>query len=174
MIRLSKSLTRSSVMPERRVMLGRRSMLLGCGVAGLLGAAGYSSVLYASDQTDFLKVSSILTGKDDLDPTLAARYEASLTRHQADFPKRLNILGHIIAQGSYKDVESLFASSLMLSDRETAMSIISAWYLGVVGEADQAELIAFSDALMYQPCTDVLVVPSYGAGPLAWGEKPPV
>lgn len=54
----------------------------------------------------------------------------------------------------------------------TATSIVSAWYLGIVGSAADAELITYESALMYMPTKGILAVPTYGPGPLAWGETP--
>jgi hypothetical protein len=60
--------------------------------------------------------------------------------------------------------------------RETALAIISAWYLGVVKDADDAEVFAFEYALMYQPTRDVMTIPSYAiSGPNAWpADAPPL
>ena len=45
--------------------------------------------------------------------------------------------------------------------KETALAIISAWYLGVVTDAPDAEVFAYEYALMYQPTRDVMTIPSY-------------
>lgn len=161
-----------------RVTLGRRGLLLGgatvLALGGLSGRARFSRAAEAAGNQDFLVVSRLLVGRPDLNDILAERYEAALRRHHADFGPQFASLKKAIDGGGFQTVEALFASPLPDADRQTAMTIISAWYLGIVGEAADVELIAFSDALMYAPCADVLVVPSYGAGPLAWGEKPPL
>ena len=58
--------------------------------------------------------------------------------------------------------------------KETALAIISAWYLGVVSDAPDAEVFAYEYALMYQPTRDVMTIPSYAiSGPNAWTADPP-
>jgi hypothetical protein len=60
--------------------------------------------------------------------------------------------------------------------KETALSIVSAWYLGVVTDAPDAEVFAYEYALMYQPTRDVMTIPSYAiSGPNGWSaEAPPL
>ena len=58
--------------------------------------------------------------------------------------------------------------------KETALSIISAWYLGVVSDAPDAEVFAYEYALMYQPTRDVMTIPSYAvSGPNGWTANAP-
>jgi len=56
--------------------------------------------------------------------------------------------------------------------KATATTIVSAWYLGVVGEPADAELITYAEALMYRPTRGILPIPTYGPGPNNWGPKP--
>jgi hypothetical protein len=60
--------------------------------------------------------------------------------------------------------------------RETALSIISAWYLGVVTDAPDAVGVALESALMYRPTSDVMTIPSYAvSGPNGWtADAPPL
>lgn len=55
---------------------------------------------------------------------------------------------------------------------KTASKIVSAWYLGVVGDPEDAELITYEQSLMYRPTKGLLPIPTYGPGPNAWGPKP--
>jgi hypothetical protein len=58
--------------------------------------------------------------------------------------------------------------------KETALSIISAWYLGVVTDAPDAEVFAYEYALMYGPTSDVMTIPSYAiAAPNGWTDDAP-
>jgi fructose 5-dehydrogenase small subunit len=58
--------------------------------------------------------------------------------------------------------------------RDTALSIISAWYLGVVSDAPDAEVVALEYALMYGPTSDVMTIPSYAlSGPNGWTANAP-
>jgi hypothetical protein len=75
-----------------------------------------------------------------------------------------------------KAVEDFFADVPEGPLKETALAIISAWYLGVIKDADEAEVFAFEFALMYQPTRDVMTIPSYAiSGPNAWpSDAPPL
>ena len=58
--------------------------------------------------------------------------------------------------------------------KEAALAIISAWYLGVVIDESGAEVIAYEQALMYQPTRDVMTIPSYAkSGPNGWNAYAP-
>ena len=58
--------------------------------------------------------------------------------------------------------------------KQTALAIISAWYLGVVTDAPDAEVFAYAHALMYGPTSDVMTIPSYAiSGPNAWNADTP-
>ena len=64
--------------------------------------------------------------------------------------------------------------------RETAATIVSAWYLGYTGTPiplraeDDTGFVTFTGALMYEPTMDATVRPSYArAGLNYWVEPPP-
>jgi len=72
-------------------------------------------------------------------------------------------------------VEDFFPDVPEGSAADTALSIISAWYLGVVSDAPDAEVVALEYALMYQPTSDVMTIPSYAiSGPTAGRPKLPL
>ena len=73
-------------------------------------------------------------------------------------------------------VEDFFADVPDGPLKQTALSIISAWYLGVATDAPDAEVFAYEYALMYQPTRDVMTIPSYAiSGPNGWtAEGPPL
>ena len=49
------------------------------------------------------------------------------------------------------------------------MAMISAFYLGQVGQGDDATLVSFEKALMFQPTEGVIVIPTYAlGGPNYW------
>jgi len=58
--------------------------------------------------------------------------------------------------------------------RQTLTQIVSAWYLGIVGNGADVELISYSQALMYRPTHGALIIPTYGGGPGSWGPLPVV
>lgn len=170
-----------------RITISRRTLLGSAAVAGVALATGLGTTVLgtsnafaaqasaAASAADFLKLSTFLTNGKSLDVTLASRYLAALNKHDPKFGDALAALQSTIAESKAANIDELLERpDLADPARQTIKTIVSAWYLGVVGEDDKAELIAYAEALMYRPTADVLVVPTYGGGPDSWGAKPPV
>lgn len=167
--------------PSSPAMLGhhlsRRSLLRGTAALGGLAIAanllGPISAAAADDSTaSFTQLSEFLTGYK-LDPVLGARFLAALKKRDTDLDASLAALSQLIKQSGVPNMDGFLAltgtdPALM----KTATKVVSAWYLGVVGEPEDAELITYADSLMYRPTKGLLTVPSYGPGPNAWGPKP--
>lgn len=167
--------------PSSPAMLGhhvsRRSLLRGTAALGGLAIAAnmlgpISSAAADEGVASFTHLSEFLTGHK-LDPVLGARFFAALKKRDADLDASLAALSQLIQQSGVPDMDGFLAltgtdPALML----TATKVVSAWYLGVVGEPEDAELITYADSLMYRPTKGLLTVPSYGPGPNAWGPKP--
>ncbi len=156
--------------------LSRRNLLRGSvtlGLATLVGAAlPWQSVLAAApSDTDFVALSSFLVSRP-VNPVLAARYYKALDKRAPNFSTNVIALQQLIAAQGYKHVDEYLAQASDTSLKATATSIVSAWYLGIVGEPVDAELIAYSQAMMYQPTHGILIIPTYGGGPATWGAKP--
>ncbi|MGI4858038.1 MAG: sugar dehydrogenase complex small subunit [Janthinobacterium lividum] len=121
----------------------------------------------------FLRLSMFVTGQRDLHPETSGRYLAALSKRDPDFPAKFGALLTRIDQAKFIDMDAFLAAAPADAPLlATASRIVSAWYLGIVGDAADAELITYADALMYRPTRGVLAVPTYGPGPLAWGAKP--
>lgn len=157
--------------------ISRRSVLRGTVALAALGAiAAIAGPLPAAaadaTQQDFMQLSTFLTGHD-LDPVLGSRYFAALQKRNPDLLAQMNVLGSVIKQSNVANMDAFLAlPSIDPKLMETATKIVSAWYLGVVGEPEDAELIAYGEALMYRPTRGILAIPTYGPGPDAWGPKP--
>lgn len=157
--------------------LSRRSLLRGTAALGGLAIAaslaGPISAVAADDSVaSFTQLSEFLTGYT-LDPILGARFLAALKKRDADLDASLAALSQLIKQSGVPNMDGFLA--LTGTDPaliKTATKVVSAWYLGVVGEPEDAELITYADSLMYRPTKGLLTVPSYGPGPNAWGPKP--
>ncbi|CDN51852.1 sugar dehydrogenase complex small subunit [Neorhizobium galegae] len=157
--------------------LSRRSLLRGtAALGGLALAASLGAPLSAAAADDavasFTQLSEFLTGYT-LDPVLGARFLAALKKRDADLDASLAALSQLIKQSGVANMDGFLA--LTGTDpalTKTATKIVSAWYLGVVGEPEDAELITYAESLMYRPTKGLLTVPSYGPGPNAWGPKP--
>jgi hypothetical protein len=169
--------------PDSSLPISRRTLLNGAALAGtalFVGGAGMLAMPLA-DAADaapaapagFLKLSEFLTGGQGLDGALAARFQATLSRQDPGFDAAVGALEQYVATTAPATIDDLLARpDLAVPLRKTITQIVSAWYLGIVGEDEHAELVSYADALMYRPTRDVLVVPTYGGGPDSWGPKP--
>ncbi|RBH58390.1 sorbitol dehydrogenase [Pseudomonas sp. MWU13-2860] len=158
-------------------VLSRRSLLSGSvtlGLAALVGGLGPWQPVMAmaeSDQ-DFIVLSQFLVSRP-VNPVLAARYYRALSRRAANFSGNVAALKQLIVGQGFKHVDEYLAQANPdPSLKATATSIISAWYLGTVGELADAELVSYAEALMYRPTHGILIIPTYGGGPDSWGSKP--
>ncbi|MGC5749312.1 hypothetical protein J4P41_11860 [Gluconobacter sp. NFX36] len=155
--------------------VSRRKLLLGSlalGSMGFIASHGLTNTPKGSDVTDFLILSEFLTGRKDLSVTLARRYYVGLQEQFPDLPARIANLSRDIHASGVRSMDDYLAHGPTPEARSTATTIVSAWYLGVIGQDPKKKMIAYSDALMFQAVAGALVVPSYGAGPLAWGNRP--
>ncbi|MEI2264597.1 sugar dehydrogenase complex small subunit [Erwinia sp. CGal63] len=121
---------------------------------------------------DFSELSAFLVSRP-VSAILSQRYYAALVRHYADFPTHLTSLNDYLAARQFAHVDDFLAATPNGSPLfNTASLIIGSWYTGVVGEGAKSELIAYAEAMMYQPTKGFLVVPTYGGGPDSWGDNP--
>ncbi|AMZ73679.1 MULTISPECIES: sugar dehydrogenase complex small subunit [Pseudomonas] len=155
--------------------LSRRSLLRGSVTLGLVALAGglapWQSVMAEGDQ-DFIALSQFLVSRP-VNPVLAARYYRALSRRAPNFSGNVGALKQLVDGQGFKHVDEYLAQANPdPSLKATATSIISAWYLGIVGELADAELISYREALMYRPTHGILIIPTYGGGPESWGAKP--
>ena len=157
--------------------LSRRSLLRGSVTLGLTALVSgvmpwQSAMAAAQSDADFIALSQFLVSRT-VNPVLAARYYAALDKRAPNFSTNATALKQLIAERGLKHVDDYLAlADADPSLKATATSIISAWYLGIVGEPADAELVAYSEALMYRPTHGTLIIPSYGGGPDSWGPKP--
>ena len=62
---------------------------------------------------------------------------------------------------STRNVEEFFDALPKGQVTDTAHRIIFGWYTGVVDDSPTAELLAYAEALMYQPTKDAIALPTY-------------
>lgn len=135
--------------------------------AGSQGAAGLPAATAA-----FQQLSQFLTSKP-VHAVLASRYYAALKQRTPDLDESVAALNALVKQNQLAHMDDYLA--LPDVDRQLdarAKTIVKSLYLGVVGDDENQELIAYKEAFMYAPTVDVLVVPTYGRGPASWGTKP--
>jgi hypothetical protein len=127
------------------------------------------------DHVRFLAVSQQLTGKTDLDPVIAVRTSVALQASDDTFAGRFAALDAALQAAAGFDMRNFDNSPVGRQPalKATAVQIVAAWYLGVVGHGATAQLISYRDALMYRPTLDVTTVPSYQHGAFGyWSAKP--
>lgn len=163
----------------RRRTLIKTSVALGV-VGGMMAYVPFRSVLAAVDATPaapaavgaFQQLAQFLTSKP-VHAVLAQRYYDALKKRNPDLDKSVAALGALVDSGKLAHMDDYLALPDVDKNLDTcAKNIVKSMYLGVVGDDENAELIAYKEAFMYAPTADVLVVPTYGRGPESWGDKP--
>lgn len=157
--------------------LGACSLLLAASPRA--GAWSKADVSAGAAPDGFLSVSRLLTGHA-IDYSLAERGWSAIASREHDFPARFTTLEAAIRRDGLADMQHWPQTSIAADPalKATALAIVSAWYLGVVGEVkDRAEdgpsFITYEGALMWRTTLDVTVIPTYARGrPGFWKEKP--
>ena len=129
----------------------------------------------AIDAGRFLKLSAILTDRDSLNAHASSRMLDAFNDGDPAFSRRAGALFRL-AQSQHEAAAPGSDTAQWLLDiatasglHDTALSIVRAWYTGTVGHGPRQRLIAYAEALMYQPVKDALIVPTYCPnGPLWW------
>lgn len=161
----------TSAISRRRLLQGMGILSLGAMCNSLFPARAWAAEQLT--ESGFLTVSQFLVSRP-CGPILGQRYYEALVRHDAQFGQKLNSLKSLLQQHNFAHVDDFLAAfSADNSDWQTAKTVISAWYTGVVGSGSDLELIAYADAMMYLPTKDILVVPTYGGGPFYWAVTKP-
>jgi hypothetical protein len=159
---------------RREVLVG--GLLIG-GVAALLTLPAVAAPISWPDQSAarFMELSRLLV-PHRLNEAVGKRVGAAMAALNPSLSQQIDGLLSIARQKNAVVVEDFFADVPDGPLKETALSIISAWYLGVVTDAPDAEVFAYEYALMYQPTRDVMTIPSYAiSGPNRWtSEAPPL
>jgi fructose 5-dehydrogenase small subunit len=154
--------------------LFRRRILIGGGLVlgGLATAPIVPTVAANPSATDFpsqfMELSSLLIAHR-LDHDVGLRLAAALRMKNPAFAAHVSGLIEIAKNKNAKIVEDFFTDVADGPLKDTALLIISAWYLGVIVDEPNAEVFAYELALMYQPTNDVMTIPTYAiSGPDGW------
>ncbi|TCQ99415.1 sugar dehydrogenase complex small subunit [Neorhizobium sp. JUb45] len=149
---------------------------------GSLTASGALAQVAATAKApaDFMRISRLLTGHPEIDDTLADMAWSALVRRDDGFEAAYASLVQAIQVADLQEFTDLPQSPAMSdpAHKAAAVSLISAWYLGRVGEVlERAEpgpdFITYTGALMWRPTLDVTVLPTYArAGPGYWAAAP--
>lgn len=129
----------------------------------------------AIDAARFLSLSAILTDRETLNARAAARMLDAFNEQDAAFSGRAGALFRLArsqrsaAPANSDTAQWLLGVATPAGLHDTALQIVRAWYTGTVGHGPRQRLIAYAEALMYQPVKDALIVPTYCPnGPLWW------
>lgn len=168
---------------------GRRAILLGiAAVAVETGLSGYPGILAAQTSSaastaaapaaasladpGFLLLSQRLTDHANINPVTAQRIRNALA--PAGVKQAAQVDQLIALAGQHTTAESLLEAATQVGLKDLALGIVAAWYTGTVGQGTSAVMVAYEEALMYQPVRDGLTVPTYcNFGPLWWTGMPP-
>jgi hypothetical protein len=160
--------------------LARRKVLVGGLFIGGLAALPTLPAIAATSWSDqsaarFMEISSLLV-PHRLNEEIGKRMGAAMGALNPSLSQQIDGLLSVAREKNARIVEDFFADVPDGPLKQTALSIISAWYLGVVTDAPDAEVFAYEYALMYQPTKDVMTIPSYAiSGPNGWtAEAPPL
>ncbi len=126
----------------------------------------------AKPATPRVALSRFLCGWPNLDERIVARAFTALSATDGAFTAHAEVLWQAITTAAIPDVSAFRASPLYaeVTHRATALALLSAFYLGVVGSGDTAHLVSYEAALMFASTQDVTPIPSYAIeGPGAWG-----
>jgi hypothetical protein len=158
---------------RRELLVGGAYVIGGLAVVSTLPALAAPATWSNESSAQFMKISSLLI-PHRLNEEIGKRIGAAMS---AINPSLLDHVTGLLAIASKKNariVEDFFPDVPEGPVKDTALSIISAWYLGVVTDKPDAEVFAFEHALMYGPTSDVMTIPSYAiSGPNAWPSNAP-
>jgi len=166
-----------SILTSRRGALKALGALALSGVASqLLLSTRASAALAPAGQglIDFIDVSSTLTGKAEINPTLALALYQAFARNSAEIDTALAGLKATLGAGEVlaQDDKTTFAEA-QKAEQALAQAILQGWYLGVVGKGKKSVCVAYVETLSNRAVADVLVPPSFSYGPCgSWSAKP--
>lgn len=159
-----------SLHPSRRGLLRG---LLSAYTAALIPWALAQPVADA-DQGTFVALSALLAGRQALNAALAKRLYEALKADDPGFPSAGKALLALINERKLDPLQL----QQVLDDEKSPLAalprtIVTAWFLGVVGSGDKARCLAYEQALNAVIVEDVLKPPTYAYGPYgSWARKP--
>ncbi|KJC50419.1 sorbitol dehydrogenase [Bradyrhizobium sp. LTSP885] len=158
---------------DRREVLAGAFFVGGLAAFGTLPAAAATASWSDESVARFQDISSLLI-PHRLNAEIGKRIGSAMSQLNPSLSDHVAGLLAIAKQKNAKIVEDFFPDVPDGPLKQTALAIISAWYLGVVSDAPDAEVFAFEYALMYQPTRDVMTIPSYAiSGPNGWSSNAP-
>jgi hypothetical protein len=160
---------------DRREILAGGLALVGGLATPTASSAAEATAWSGESAARFMELSSLLI-PHRLNEGVGRRIGAAMSALNPSLAEQVTELLAIARKKNARIVEDFFPDLPEGPLKETALAIISAWYLGVVTDAPDAEVFTYAYALMYQPTKDVMTIPSYAiSAPNAWSaEAPPL
>lgn len=142
----------------RRQWLQCALALTAAGLTGSLALRALADNPGTAPLDTFMTLSEALTGKKGLSRVLGERFLQALQKGSFKATDGLSQLAGALASGS-----------LSPDQEASALTILEAWYLGIIDNV----VITYEEALMFSVVSDTLVIPSYCPNkPGFWAEKP--
>ncbi|RTZ47829.1 hypothetical protein EKL30_02280 [Candidimonas sp. SYP-B2681] len=154
----------------------KRRLLISClsAYSASLIPWAWSQPVKDSGHGAFIALSAILTGRQALDQVQAERLFAALSKSDPGFVHAMQAILDLINK---QHIDPLALQKILDDGHPTVAmvprKIVLAWYVGVVGEGDQAHCLAYETALMSVVVADRLKPPSYAYGAYGSWEKSP-
>ena len=157
--------------------ISRRAMLIGlAAITPLSAGISVASAATSGADSDLLKVSRIIVGREDLQPAIAERVHKILETRIAEFPARLARLAAALGAGTDRDAA---LAALDDDNLDLALQIATPWYVGVAGSSndhsfnDDAAFVTFLGAQAMALVADFVPMQSYSTGKPGWWAEPP-
>ena len=160
---------------RRELLLGGLSLVGGLAVGPTRPAIAATASWPAPSAAQFMEISRLLI-QHHLNEEVGKRIGAAMSGLNPSLSEHVAGLLAVAKNKNARTVEGFFPDVPEGPLKQTALAIISAWYLGIVSDAPDAEVFAFEYALMYGPTKDVMTIPSYAiSGPNGWtADAPPL
>ena len=159
--------------------VSRRRILQGMGAlaaSALLPATILPAFAATPVDNDFVHVSRVLTGRKMFPAEYSAALLAAFSKFDNAFAEKLSRLRAYMDNNAVKaaDLKAKLQAEPSLADvANLPATILTGWYLGIVGSGEKAICVAYADALANQEVADVLRPPSYAYGAYgSWAAKP--
>ena len=175
--------------PVKALRLSRRELLGGMAAVSVAAFFPWATRTWADDPDavseqaiqDFLSLSERLTGRQALDARIAGRVWQALLDEDGRFADRQRLLAQAMDDANLTDMRGFkaFAATQPETLTQTAIAIISAWYLGFTGSVeghsatDNTRFITYTGALMFEPTIDATVIPTYSQAHSDYWVDPP-
>ena len=146
-----------------------------------MGALASSTHVLAAQATDpsslppekFMQISTLLIDHR-LNEQVGTRLAAAMATVYPGIEQDIDQILELARKTNAKVVEDFFPGLPDGKLKDTCLAIISAWYTGVIADQPGSVVYAFELALMYQPTSDVMTIPSYAiSGPNGWNSSAP-